>query len=360
MTCWRLGALVREGFCSVASSVVRSVLLVGVMAATASTVVALDLASSRAAIELDGLLKSPGINVVVRSGGVIDGSKCGLLGRQLGIKRSGGVFGESVTGVIPSGGQQFKFVYGTLGLVQIFANSDLAHVGPGWIVSTGAASELGLSTGSYVRVGGSARPGVVSAIVDVDARRPSNSRTISGVAPDRGDLTECWVEFEQLPGVGVHEAIRGYFESPEAGSSLPLIEIVPLLRGDETTQDPVGSFAERPSRDSWAVGIGIVSMVYLLSVWFRRGELALYRAVGTSRIELGIVGFVECSLLLSGAIAGAVGAGVYFSATGPLTADELTLAFADAGMLIAFSNALGSLSWMLVASLSVNRQLRAH
>ena len=136
------------------------------------------------------------------------------------------------------------------------------------------------------------------------------------------------MEFEReayAPGIAM---VGAWFAT---GDEEPVVR--PYIRPDEFTRDVAAEFWGRPQRFGWAFIAGLAAAVFLLMAWFRRAELALYIAVGTSRVELLATLAAECGVvIIGGFVAGLVTVCAFRLGTGEeLPLDHLLVALSTAG-----------------------------
>lgn len=330
---WRASSLAREAWRNVTANAVRSLVVVVIGAAAVGTLAFLDLhqAADLAAFVRDYTAAGGYVAVVSGQGERLSAGRCEQLNGLAHVVAAGGVRPLGTLSVASAPGVLFQSAAVTEGALRVWARASVAAATPGlpsYILGTAAANELGLRAGSYLAVAG--QPvSRVSAVLDMQRRNPQAQRWLLEVTPASGTVDECWVELDRngyQPGLA---SLAAWFAT---GSKEPVVR--PYIRSGEFTRAPAQEFAERPQRFGWLVVGGLIGAVVLLSAWFRRAELGLYLAVGTSRLDLlGMLALESLLLVAAGAI---LGPGYAFAAErfvgGSIPWDHARIALRSGGM----------------------------
>ncbi len=76
----------------------------------------------------------------------------------------------------------------------------------------------------------------------------------------------------------------------DEGDSLNVRSLIAL---DSFARDPNQELATRPNARAWWIVAILLALTIWIVVWTRRSEVGLYRAIGTSASQLGVLGAVE-------------------------------------------------------------------
>jgi hypothetical protein len=221
----------------------------------------------------------------------------------------------------------------------------MAEIAGSVVVGKSAALELGIETGMHLAFeGGPAQ--VVGAVLDTTSRNPQALRWLMSVVPAAGSQAECWVEFSREgfdSGINILWAVFA-----ESG---PLLSVAPYRELNEFSINPQTALNDRPQRDAWLLAGPLLVVIAWIVTWVRRTELALYRATGTSSIELGIMHWIEILVLgIVGATSGVLWASSIRMATvlRPLTGDQIAIASRNVASAVALAVALAPTAaiWM--------------
>lgn len=181
----------------------------------------------------------------------------------------------------------------------------------GIAIGRAAADELGRVDG--MRLGYGDLPPSPVLVVDVERRNPQGARTLYAPIAPVGEVGSCW--YEMAPGAASAGIDLGEHVFAAAG---PDLAVRPWTRLDEFARDPITELATRPQASAWAAAGTLLTLLMWLALWFRRGELSLYRILGTSRPGLWLLTHAETVAVL--AVAGLIGylwaAAAYVAVTG--------------------------------------------
>ncbi len=174
---------------------------------------------------------------------------------------------------------------------ELIADRSLAADARHGAVYVGAATarELGLATGSIVSIDGESDTSRVVGVLN-GPRSERFSRWILYETAPVGSMGECWIEFE--PNASREGNALASALLPGSG---PLVSARMLDWGALTTY-PHEELELRWERLIWLpVGI-VVGLLFGLTLWFRRTDVALVRALGFTRIETALMFSVEVAL----------------------------------------------------------------
>ncbi len=358
MSTWRLRDLVVDAVRNVAGGRVRSVLLAGVTAGVIGSLVFIELSTTDELLTFqDGFTDSGGNMFIASSEEGLAAERCTALASMESVIGSAGIEAASPVETTIAPGTLFGTGEVTIGALRLFsleADASTAAVADGWIIGEAAASELGTSQGMWFGIDGS-EPRRVGVVIDTEVRNPRTNRWIMAVRPPAGSVSECWVEFTAGVSAGRQETVRAVF------SDSADVIVVPWIRLDEFSRDPVAELAGRPQASAWIVAGLLIGATAWLVTWFRRSQIGLYRAVGTGPSTLLILGSVELGIpIVSGALIGSLWAIAIWTAgtAGYPVTDQLAIAArtATSGALLAL--AIGPLLWPLTARGSIAEQLK--
>lgn len=358
MSTWRVWDLLVDAVRNVAAGRVRSVLLAGVTAGVIGALVFIELSTTDELLTFqDGFIDSGGNMFIAASEEGLASERCAALLSMEGVIGSASVEAGPPVETAIAPGTLFGTGRVTIGALELFSSgpsASAADLANGWIIGEAAASELGVSQRMWLGVGGST-PRQVGAVVNTEARNPRIDRWLLAVQPPAGTVSECWVEF--APGVmtGRQETVSAVF------SDSADVIVVPWIRLDEFSRDPVAELVGRPQASAWIIaGLLIGAMAWLVT-WFRRSQIGLYRAVGTGPSALLILGAVELGIpILSGALIGSLWAAAIWSANtaGYPDADQLAIGIRTVTSTALLALAIGPLFWPVTAQGSIAEQLK--
>jgi hypothetical protein len=186
-------------------------------------------------------------------------------------------------------GVLFQGVEATQEIVRLWSPATKAvfPAGQFYVAGPALADELGVRPGLFV----STLAGPVAQIafvLDTNSRNPQAGRWLIDVVPPAGTAQECWVEFRPGSFEGGLGSLAADFAT---GDKEPVVRR--YIERDAFARDLASELAARPQRHGWiVVGVLLVGLLAMVA-WFRRADLALYLAVGTSRWELLMMLAVE-------------------------------------------------------------------
>ncbi len=286
---WRAASLVYEGLANLRANAFRSLLLVGISAATFGGLALLELRQGLELVRFARDYRDGGAFVVIASasGGGVSGARCDSLNNEPGVVAAGAWRSTGQSTFAGAPGVLFQAADVTSGLFRIWDTRQSLGVGPGVVAGPAAASEVGLRPGLIATF--VAEEAVrVSGIVNSARRVPQIARWVLSPVPPERNFDECWVEFEPGAYEGGPAALGARLAE---GSLEPTVR--PLRRSDEFTRDPAAEWASRPQKLGW-LGVSILLFGFaLVGAWFRRSEAGLYLAMGTRRAQLAVMAAAE-------------------------------------------------------------------
>lgn len=275
-----------------------------------ATIVVLELAQIRVAVDLEADMTEGGRYVVVAEsdglGSGIEANRCAALTHNPIVLAAGG-FSEGARVVLDKApGEVFRQRAMVGDMVKLLA-PQMTPVGDLYF-AVQAAERLGLATGTVVALGDGAGSATVS-VVDMQARVPDPGPWAWTQTTLPSSLDQCWVEFAPFALPIAQEWVAAWLTHDEGS-----VVTRPLLADDRFRADPIDLFRSRPTRHAWLLVGMTISVLVSLIIWSRRSELALYRTVGASVGQVVIVFASPYVLLvLLGTLAGA-SAGAYVDA----------------------------------------------
>jgi hypothetical protein len=324
---WRARALLREAWLNAWANGARSAVVIGIAAAAMGVLAFLELrqANDLRAFQRDYAAAGGYVAIVRGQERPIPAARCDAVQGWDGVVAAGAVRRAETVTFATAPGLLFQSAEVTPGLLAVWRPGYAAVPAPeggSLVVGTTLADELGLEAGMYAAPLG-AEPVVVAAVLDMGRRNPQVQRWALEVAPASGLAAECWVEFDRNSYAAGQASLGAWFAE---GSQEPIV--VPWRRSDEFTRDPAAEFAGRPQRFGWLAAGALIAAVFTLGAWFRRAELGLYLAVGTSRLQLLGLLAVEATLLfgLSAAVGVAWALAVQRALDHPVPWEEARLA----------------------------------
>lgn len=324
---WRPSALVREATLNILANGARSLVIVLLLGAAIGALAFLELgeANDLAAFRRDYAAAGGFVAVVVAHDDSLSAERCEGLHSWPGVVAAGSVRNTGTVSFTSAPGVLFQSAAVSPGILAVWRPGSYAAPaldGGSFIAGAALAKELGLVSGSFTARTGE-QPALVQAVIDTTRRNPQAQRWALEVGPPAGSADECWVEFDRETHAAGFASLPAWFA---AGTQEPVAR--PYLRADEFTRDPAREFADRPQRFGWLAVGGLAIALFVLMAWFRRAELGLYLALGTSRIQLLVLLALEAGILIVFAAGAAIPWAVALhSALGhSLPADHMRLA----------------------------------
>ncbi len=284
------------------------------------------------------------------SSGVVSGPACEAMTDVIGVAASGSLRTMAPAEVSALPGVGFQRAAVSPGLLAVLkdeliadrsldadARRDSVYVG------ATTARELGLATGSIVSIDGESDTSRVVGVLD-GPRSERFSRWLLYETAPVDSMGECWIEFESnasREGNALASALL-------AGSG-PLVSARMLDWGALTTY-PYEELELRWERLIWLpVGI-VVGLLVSLTLWFRRTDVALVRALGFTRTETALMFSVEVAL----SVCVATFAGVVITAALTWWSD---LTVSAESLLVALRSAIALIGIVLAIVMATSRLL---
>jgi hypothetical protein len=153
----------------------------------------------------------------------------------------------------------------------------------------------------------------------------------------------CWVEFAPAAFQSAEPLLDAWFDTEG-------LVVAPFAFQGELTRDPAAEFSTRPTRSGWIWAGATGSLFYWLLAWMRRGEYALYAALGVPWYGRVVMAGVESFILSAAAfVAGLLWAMLVAEIGGRvLTPDQQYLMLRTSASAILPPTALGTLSGLIV------------
>ncbi len=230
------------------------------------------------------------------SPGVVSGPACEALTATIGVAASGSLRTMAPAEVSALPGVGFQRAAISPGLLEVLddeliADRSLAADARHDAVYVGAttARELGLATGNIVSIDGESDTSRVVGVLD-GPRSERFSRWILYETAAVDSMGECWIEFESNTSREGNALASALLPGPD-----PLVS-ARMLDWGALTAYPYEELELRWERLIWLpVGI-VVGLLFGLTLWFRRTDVALVRALGFTRIETALMFSVEVAL----------------------------------------------------------------
>lgn len=297
---WHLRSLVGEAFRSFVATPVRSLMLVGLFSSLVGSLVLAELVFTDDLIAFTRQYQqSGGYVAIAASDSGLSASTCERLNDRSEVVAAGGVVDTGAGHLTTAPATFVSTAAVTPGLLAVWDPASRISHTEGSAVGRALASELALSKGTTIQLAG-ADPFRVGAVVDTEERNPYVSRSLFTISPPMGDLTECWVEFTPSTFGASLPYLQTLFTN--SASDLTVRHWITL---DEFARNPTADLETRPQRFAWILVAGLSSLITWLTIWFRRSELGLYRALGTNRSALLV--FVQSELAIVIALALPIG-----------------------------------------------------
>lgn len=332
-----------------------------IVAISAGGVMLAELAVSRELLQYQREFEARGGYVVVAfSEDGLTVSSCERLASFEGIRTAGAVKVRGRISFDHAPGTIYQWVTITPGAIQVLGGGEMSSLshGSGFMIGSTAAEELGRESGMHLT--SPEVPGIrrVSDVTDFTLRNPASDRWVMAIQTPTGTASECWVEFSPSAYAHASDLIRTLFSGSHDVTDLSLS---PLLRRNDLARNPAAEFASRPEAH-YGLYVGIAAAAFFWAItWSRRAELALYRAVGSARIEVAAMLQIESVILvLIGVGIGSAWALAVFGMTGDasVTPSQLLIAVRSVLLYVLVISSIAPLAVMLVGRETVPQQLK--
>lgn len=343
---WRPWVLIREGVRSATSGGYRSLLVVAVMflfilgPAIADGAEVASLIHDEADLALRGgfvlrILPSALQSVNIRAGA------CEQLKRQPTIETSGAILRSELVSVEQFPGTRIRVMDVTSGFL-LATGFQTANRSPTVLIDPHLQDEFGIGIGSQLTLQPADEPSrtiTVDGLIDSANIVPEVARAVVEVRAAIGPSTECYVR--SMPGSYRWIRRGGAIGMTDAGAGVPTVfEVVPRGEGRSLSE----RYAMRLSRHLWLAAAIIIPLIAGFLRRTRQQELALYRALGTSRSELTVLLFVELLVLETLSAFLSAGVAVTWASLTDLPHDALATSTSAAARVVLLSLTIGLLT----------------
>ena len=327
---WRLGSLTREAVANLAANRLRTLALVVVVASCLGSLAFLEVRQASDLLAFEASYRTAGGYVaVVRENGGISAATCNSLNGSTGVIAAGAVSMTGQATFASAPGVLFQSAQVTWPAVRVWAPGTrfVPPATPYVLAGPALASELGVRAGLFLQPRGDP-PALLAAVLDSGARDPQTGRWLIEVVPPTGSAQECWVEFTPQTFEAGVSSVAARFTT---GDHVPTVQR--YTQRDQFSRSPAQELASRPQRFGWIAVAGLVAALFGLVAWFRRADLGLYLALGTTRSQLTLMLAVECGCLVAAGwlVGDAWAFAIHRLADGGLTGGSLRMALTTSG-----------------------------
>ncbi len=292
MSGWNGEALVREAFKNLGAQAGRTLILFAIALGGLLSVSLGELYAARGVENTTRSLIAEGyttVKVIADSG--VPARDCARLQDQQGVVAAGGVGTVSTVYAGSSPGFGFLEAPSTGNVAGVLTGEAAPPVGrPGLLLSTDLAQQLGVTSGSYLNIGGN--PQRVAGIYPLGQRDQLLGRIALVPSAPTGVLQACYVQFMAGDYLAGANALTGAFRG------LANVTIEGLIPRGPGATDPASSWSERTSFYVWLAAGLVLGAVGLLIARSRRHELSVYVLTGSWRSEVAAMYLCEIQLLL--------------------------------------------------------------
>lgn len=285
---------------------------------------AVELDTTRRALELSALLSETGVHVWIASNeGKLSSSACVALNTNPEVRAAGGLSLDDPVAFTFAPNILFQSAHVVGALITVLEPDHEPSVVNAHSAIVGSAVVEEIGDRKQMTVQGRDTPLSIIDTVNTEPRVPQANRWIFLWEPPVDNIDQCWVEM--APGAG---AAGGALLAMAFASSGEDLVVRRWLEPGEFSRNPVSEVSERPQANAWIPASGVLVVIIWLGLWLRRSELALYRVLGFGRPSLLLMAQIEtCLVLLVGATSGViVGVALYATRFGALpTAEQLAI-----------------------------------
>ncbi len=356
---WRLRTITQEAVRNVGGSTARTLVTILAAAGIAGGLSWTEYATSDSLLQFQARYSDQGgYVVVVNNPDGLNTARCeGLVGLPQVVASGAARPGDAVeTNLAP--GTLFQTASATGGLLSVWAprqRPSYADLAGGVVVGEAAAIELGLGEGRWLQIEGQ-DPRQVTMVADTENRAPEAMRWIISPIPPTETATTCWVEFTPTTyDAGIEMLWAGFADSG------PQLSVTPYRRLDEFSVDPRQALATRPQTGAWLLIGATLAALTWIGTWFRRAELGLYRAVGTTTPQLAVMIWLETLITLGvGILSGLLWATAIRHAANPIppTWDQMAIAARNTGSGLLLALVLAPLAVLALGRSNIATQLK--
>jgi hypothetical protein len=356
---WRISTLGQEAIRNTTGSLTRTVVTILITGAVTAGLAWTEYVTTDSLLDFQARYTAQGGYVVVASNpDGLDTGRCERLGTRPDVLAAGSIRPGTALETNLAPGTLFQTAAATPGLFGVWLPQETpthADLSQGLVIGAAAADELGLDTGRHLQIEGQpSRP--IGVVADTEDRAPESMRWLISVIPATGTTTTCWVEYTPTAYQAGLEMTWAVFSD-----SGPQLSVNQYRRLDEFSIDPLQALAARPQRQAWTIIGATLAALTWIGAWFRRSELGLYRAIGTTTPELATITWIETILTIgTGTTAGLAWATALRTATNhtPLTPDQLTITTRNLTSALLLALLLAPLATLLLGRGDIATQLK--
>ncbi len=322
---WRISTLISDAGSNLTSGGIRTTVLFATALLVLGGLSLSELSATGQVLALHNDQKLRGVDVVVvENAQVIPAWECIVLSQNAAVKYTGALTLLDPIEFESSPGTLFQNVAVNGDMLRIWAPNRRSSSLPrdALLVGPSVADSLGVGNGDYATPQGDITRPVK--VIDPSLRNAQANRWVITAATPVSVADQCWIEL--LPGVGAsRRSIAEWWFRPlgEGTTIRSAIDLGPFA------QDPDDTLEGRSEARLWVLASAVLTLILLLSMWFRRGELSLYRALGSTRTALLCITQIETSIVVGVAgIVGSIWAAATYTALNPggATISQLVIA----------------------------------
>ena len=232
--------------------------------------------------------------VIVSSESGLSAATCDAFNARSDVRSAGGFRDAGIDYLGTSPSIRFPTAEFTSGLLPIWdpSSSISTSRSTGIVLGRALADDTGATTGTLLEP---ARLGLVQVgkILATTNRNELQAGWLLMATAPVGMIDECWIEWES----GQEGPGRALATAAFAGA-MGEISVHSLVALGDHARSLADEFSQRPGKALLPIAGLLAAVVLCLLTWFRRAELALYRAVGTSRRELWLLCYMDTTILL--------------------------------------------------------------
>lgn len=344
---WRLRSIAGEAVRNFLTAPLRSLVLVGLVASLIGSLVLAELAFTDDLIMFTQQYeRNGGYIAVATSSNGLSATRCEHLNDRIEIVAAGGVAETGSGRLATAPATLVSTAAVTTGMLSVWdPTSRQSTLTPGGsAVGRALATELSVRAGTTLNLD-STGPVPIGLVVDTEDRNPYVSRWLLTIRFPIGAVDECWVEFKPDTFGASLPYLQTLFS--DAGQDL---SVRPWITLDDFARNPTQELASRVQRFAWILVTVLTSLIVWLMIWFRRSELGLYRALGTTKSALLLL--IQSEIVTVVALALPIGiawATLVHTLGAPTPTDgQLFLSIRSATMAAAASTAIAPLGVLLV------------
>jgi len=305
---WHPRELLREVFANLAARPYRTTAVLVIVVCVFVAPAVAELASAHSTTrQLEGL-SARGYTTVevaqIRTGQSFPALPCVRFNGQLGVVAAGAIGTPVTTQTASDPGNTFDEVPAYGDITEVLSASPEPGT-PGLILAGELASELGVTTGSYLTTGPHATP--VAAVDDLAKRDPLLGRLVLDpqTATPATAIQACFVQFHSAA------AVQGIQTLQAAYAAYPALTFSFLVPHSANTTSPASAWANRQSRYAWIAAGLVVAVVLVILLARRRHELGVYQITGTPVVQTALLAVGETlTITWAAALSAAVWAAV--------------------------------------------------